>query len=331
MDIVREFDHKIAEMFNVVPRFRPSMLVLGILAAVLAFSASDASPTPPPNRSASVPTDKPTTENDAIPFPSVLYATEDAKRILSFNAEGRIVWEYPVEMSRDVSILPNGNILFAFNNNYAAGERKTSGGAIEVTAEGRIVFEFKTTGQVFSCCRLADGTTLVGAASQGLVLFVNAKGKVTKSFRVRNFPGHSCMRHVRTTPEGNILVAEESARAVREYTPGGVFVREIRVTFPPFSVQRLANGNTVISGQTGVVEVDAQGRAVWELKKTDFPDLGIRWCAGFEVVENGDLLVCNAGGTVPLFRVTRESPSRVVWRCPKPLPFGHAFCSKPAE
>ena len=314
------------------PRLRVFFaLVLWLVVGAFAFAANRTFPASSPNRPAPKPGEASASVAAAIPFPAILYATEGAKRLLSYNTKGNVDWEYPVEVSRDISVLPNGNILFAYNNNYAAGERKTSGGAIEVTLEGRIVSEFKTTGQVFSCCRLPDGTTLVGAASQGKILFVDAKGKVIKDFRVRNWPGHSCMRHVRTTPEGNILVAEESARAVREYTPAGVVVREIRVPFTPFSVQRLPNGNTLVSGQTGLVEVDAQGKTVWELKNTDFPDLGIRWCAGFEVLENGDLLVCNAGGTTPLFRVARESPSRIVWRCAKPLPLGHAFCSRPAE
>lgn len=318
-------------MFDLSRRFRiHATFILGWVAGGLPFAANAVLPDRQMNRPGPASPSTPETECTAAPFPAIYYATEGARRIYSYNAQGRAVWEYPVDMSRDISILPNGNILFAYNNDYAAGERKTSGGALEVTAEGLIVFEFKTSGQVFSCWRLADGTTLVGAASQGLVLFVDSKGKVTKSFRVRNLPGHSCMRHVRPTPEGNILVAEESARAVREYTPAGVVVREFRMPFSPFSVQRLANGNTLVSGQTGLVEVDAQGATVWQLKNTDFRDLGIRWCAAFEVLENGELLVCNAGGAVPLFRVTRESPARVVWRCPKPLPFGHAFCSKPS-
>jgi hypothetical protein len=84
---------------------------------------------------------------------------------------------------------------------------------------------------------------------------------------------------------------------------------------------RLANGNTVISGQSGIVEVDPAGKNVWRLNVTDVPELGIRWFAGVQVLPNGNLFVCNAGGKVPVFEINREK--HIVWQCPEPLPLGH--------
>ena len=50
-------------------------------------------------------------------------------------------------------------------------------GVLEVSPEKQIVFQFQTTGQVWSCQRLADGNTLVGAASQGKLLVVNPQNQ----------------------------------------------------------------------------------------------------------------------------------------------------------
>ena len=266
-------------------------------------------------------------------FVPLLYAAEGAGQIQYYNEEGSVAWQIPVEMSRDVSRLPNGNLLYAYNRNYNGARHDNPGGVIEYDPlQQKNVMEFATTGQVWSCWRLADGRTLVGAASQGRVLFLNAKGVVMGSFPVKNRAGHSCLRHVRPEPGGNILVAEESANAVREYTQEGALVREITVSFKPFSMERLTNGNTIVSGQGAMVELDADGRTVWQLKGTDYPALGIRWCAGFQLLDNGDLLVCNAGGKVPFFRVTPGQKPKVVWQSDPnaKIPLGHgvALCPR---
>jgi hypothetical protein len=76
---------------------------------------------------------------------------------------------------------------------------------------------------------------------------------------------------------------------------------------------RLENGNTVISGKTVVIEVDAAGKTVWRLDASEVPQLGVRWFAGAQVLSNGNVFVCNAGGKVPFFEVSRDK--RIVWQC----------------
>lgn len=259
-------------------------------------------------------------ETAFVPF---IYAAEGVAKILVYDRGGKVSWEYPAPMSRDVWRLPSGNTLFCYNQNYKARENDNTSGVMEVTPDKRVVFEFKTTGQVFSCQRLANGDTLVGAASQGKLIVVDKAGVVVKEIKVRNVPGHSCMRYARALANGNFLVAEESARAVREYDGTGALVREMVMDYPPFAAVRLANGNTVISGRTAVTEVDAAGKTVWRLDAGEVPQLGVRWFAGVQVLPNGNLFVCNAGGKVPFFEVNRDK--RVVWQCDgnAAFPLGH--------
>lgn len=244
--------------------------------------------------------------------------------IMKLDASGKVVWQFASRMSRDVRILPGGNVLFPYNENYDSKKSDNASGVLEVDRKGDVVFSFRTTGQVFSCDRSADGLTLVGAASQGKILFVNSSAVVVRSVTVLNKPGHSCMRHVRALPDGACIVAEESANAAREYDATGKMVREFKVPFPAFSTERLANGHTLISGRTGIVECDAEGKIVWQIEARNFPNLGIRWCAGFQSLENGDILMCNAGGKIPLIRFTRDG--RAAWQSNTeawPLPMGH--------
>jgi len=99
-------------------------------------------------------------------FPPFLYAAEEVQKIIRYDSEGKVGWEYPAPMVRDVWALPNGNVLFCFNRDYDAGKNDNPSGVMEVTQEKRVVFSFSTTGQVWSCQWLLDGNTMVGAASQ---------------------------------------------------------------------------------------------------------------------------------------------------------------------
>ena len=257
----------------------------------------------------------------ATESPPFLYAAEGAKQILIYDRAGKVAWEYPAEMSRDAWRLPNGNVLFCYNDHYDGRRNDNPSGVMEVTPEKKVVFHFQTTGQVWACQRLTNGNTLVGAASQGKLLVVDPHGVIVKAIILRNQPGHACLRYARGLSNGNFLVAEESSHTVREYAADGGLIREIVTEFPPFAAVRLANGNTIISGQSGVVDVDAAGKQVWRLNAADMPELGIRWFAGVQVLPNGNLFVCNAGGKVPVFEVNREK--QVVWQCTEPLPLGH--------
>lgn len=245
-------------------------------------------------------------------FPPLLFTSESTKRILRYDEKGRVVWEYPADTARDVWQLPNGNVLFPYSISNGVNGAET--GAMEVTPDKRIVWQFKTRGQVYSCQRLADGATLVGATQQGKLLIVNASGEEVRSFAVKNAAaGHGSMRNVRALANGHFLVAEESARAAREYDADGNLVREFKTPFPTYSAIRLPSGHTVTCGRTGIVEFDSAGQAVWELKDTDVPQLGIRWFAGLQVLPNGNFFICNAGGKVPFAEIDHRK--RIVWQC----------------
>ena len=256
----------------------------------------------------------------------LLFASEGARKIIEFTREGTVAWEYPAEMSRDVWRLPNGNTLFCYNNRYDSARGDNPSGVMEVSPDQRIVFHFQTTGQVWSCQRLANGQTMVGAASQGQLLIVDARGVLVRKIKLRNAPGHSCLRNARQLPNGNFLVAEESAHAVREYSPEGQVLREFNVPFPPYSAVRLANGHTLICGGKSMVEVTPDGQNRWSLLDSQIPQMGLRWFAGLQVLSNGHVVVCNAGGQVPFFEVNRER--QIVWRWPAAgvaAPIGHGL------
>jgi hypothetical protein len=178
---------------------------------------------------------------------------------------------------------------------------------------------------------MVDGNTLVGAASQGRLLVVNPESKIVKTIPVRSPPGHSCMRNARQIENGHFLVAEESAHAAREYSAEGELVRDIKLSFAPFSVVRLENGNTVICGEQTMVVMDAADKIIWSVKGDELPELGIRWFAGIQVLPEGNFFVCNAGGKVPFLEISPDK--QVVWRSPAgmSIPVRRASCTADGE
>ncbi|GHT27324.1 hypothetical protein FACS18942_06450 [Planctomycetales bacterium] len=264
---------------------------------------------------------------ERIPY-EIVYTNGQGKKIERYSQEGRIVWDYPADLSWDVSLLQDGNILFCYNKDYDSKKHDNPSGVLEITPDKKIVFEYKTTGQVFSCVRLPNGNTVVGAGSQGKLLIVDKKGNLAKEITLKNTPGHSCMRYVRVCRNGDFLVAEESAKKVRRYDADSKLVREISLPYTPFGLAELPNDNILISGRSGIREIAPDDTVVWEFKAADFPELGIRWCAGIELLQNGNILVVNAGGTVRLFEVARTSTPKIVWQVDPnhlKIPAGHGI------
>lgn len=262
----------------------------------------------------------------AAAFPPLLFAAEGAQKIIRYGHDGTIAWDYPAQMARDVWQLPGGNVLFCYNRNYDSRRHDNPSGVMEVTPDRKIVFAFSTTGQVWSCQRLLDGNTLLAASSQGKLLVVNPQGVVVREIKVRNTPGHSCLRNARQLSDGHFLVAEESAHAAREYDPVGRLVREINVKFAPYSAVRLTGGNTLICGQRSIVEIDPAGQLVWSLEGSEIPQAGIRWFAGMQLLPNGNLFVCNAGGRAAFLEISRDK--KIVWQSntgASPFPLGHGI------
>ena len=303
-------------------------LAIGILCIIgmMQNAGNTADPVATPPRDGSVFNAQPPATGSGESFPPLLFAAEGAKKILRYGRDGAVVWEYPAEMSRDVWQLPNGSVLFCYNRNYDSGKHDNPSGVMEVTPDKRVVFHFVTTGQVWSCQRLADGNTLVGASSQGKLLIVSPRGEIVRQIKVVNRPGHSCMRNARQLANGNFLVAEESARAVREYDPAGKLVREIKVRFAPYSAIRLDDGQTVICGQQSIVEIDRKDEVVWSLEGKELPQIGVRWFAGIQILPSGNLFLCNAGGKVAFVEITRDK--RIVWQSSSgtsDFPLGHGI------
>jgi outer membrane protein assembly factor BamB len=239
-------------------------------------------------------------------------------RVMVLSPAGGVLWEYPTKLTHDVWMLPSGNVLFA------DGETVT-----EVTREKQVVFQYRaaeqTGGGTYACQRLADGKTFVGENSTGRLLELDQHGKVAFTLQTSPFQvgQHHNMRMARKLGNGNYLVCHSGARLVKEYTPKGEKVWEVKVPGSlAFAAIRTPSGNTLVSCLDRVAEYDPSGKGIWECRTEDLgPTLRIRNLTGINVLPNGNVVAgCyqayTDGHGCGLLEVSREK--KVVWSYSKP-------------
>jgi hypothetical protein len=167
----------------------------------------------------------------------------------------------------DATMRANGNIVFC---------RKT--GASEITPAKKLVWDMaapKGT-EIHSVQAIgADRVLVTQNGNPAKVMLINTvTGKTEKEVTLpvdKPDKPHLQFRRVRQTPEGTYLAAHLDSGKVVEYDAEGKAIWTYAVS-TPWSAQRLANGNTLItSTPSHVIEVNRQGETVWEFSQQDAP------------------------------------------------------------
>lgn len=232
------------------------------------------------------------------------------------GADGKNVRDFG-ESTRDGWVLANGNFLFALSKS----PKYPGGGVREITPDGAKVFEYKgTQSEVNTVQALPGGNYLVGeAGAKPRLLEIDGQGKtlVEVPLQAQTKDHHLQTRMSRKLPNGNYLVPQLLDRVVREYTPSGKVVWEVKTPHMPFTAIRLPDGNTLIGCTLGdlVIEVDAQGKEVWRVTNEDLPGKPINDACGVQRLKNGNTVITshhNSAGQTKLTEVTRDK--KVVWK-----------------
>lgn len=232
------------------------------------------------------------------------------------DADGKISWQYP-HSSRDGWVLPNGNVLLALSKSG----KFPHGAVVEVTRQNEIVFEHAGTQSEVNTVQRVDGgnTLLTEAGSKPRLIEVNQAGKIVVEvpLTAQTKDHHLQTRMSRKLANGNYLVPQLLDKFVREYTPEGKIVWEVKTPDMPFTAIRLKNGNTLIGCTLGhlVIEVDEAGKTVWQLTNNDVPGKLINDACGVQRLPNGNTVVTShhaKGDEVRLIEVTRDK--KIVWK-----------------
>jgi hypothetical protein len=244
------------------------------------------------------------------------------------DGNGAITWTYP-QSTRDGWVLPNGHRLLAVTR----GTTYPGGGAVEVTPSGEVVFEYKGTQSEVNTVQAVDHDRILvtEAGDRPRLLEIDRKGNIVVevSVKAQTKDHHLQTRMTRKLSNGNYLVPQLLDRVVREYTPAGAVVWEVKTPNMPFTAIRLDNGNTLIGCTLGnlVIEVDPDGKTVWSVSNDDLPGKPINDACGVQRLPNGNTVITShhaQGNDVKLTEVTRAK--EVVWTYREPTTPGiHHF------
>lgn len=206
----------------------------------------------------------------------------------------------------DMHRLSNGDVLYA----YKTGWRK-------VNADGNLIYDFRcpaigtnAAGRLIYCeCHSAVpvGTNEVLFMLNGMpakLCLLNLKSAKIEWEHVMQTKEpvdeksiHGQFRNVRMTQSGNYLIAHMNLGKVIEYDPDWNVVWQSTNASSVWQAVRLANGNTLISGNqhAWVREVNPQDQIVWQFGNEDLQGTGIELYGVHqcERLANGDTVMCN--------------------------------------
>ena len=233
-------------------------------------------------------------------------------KVAIIAADGSIEWEFPAQTPQDCWFLPNGNVLFCYQN-----------GAKEVSHDKKVVWEYKAPAQAqcHSCQPLPDGRVLVAECGLSRLIEAGRDGQVAQEIKVASQAknlGHQ-FRGTRKTADGHYWTCLMDEKKIVELSSVGALLREIPVDGFPHAAIKLPDGHLLVTlGTAGkVIELDADLKIVWQIGADELPGNPLRLPAGAQRLANGNTIICNylpgpfMGKQPQAFEVTRDK--HVVW------------------
>lgn len=212
---------------------------------------------------------------------------------------GKVVWTYSIPIKDatgtlqelgDATMLSNGNIVFC---------RKV--GASEITPDKRIIWDFPAPPgtEIHSVQPIGlDRVLLVENGNPARLMLVNiVTGKTEKELTLpvahpEKSP-HLQFRRVHQTKDGTFLAAHLADDKVVEYDAAGKEIWSY-ATRGPWWATRLKNGNTLITSYpSSLIEVNPQGRIVWEFSQKDAPEIKFFIFQEASRLADGNTVICN--------------------------------------
>lgn len=188
-----------------------------------------------------------------LPEGHVLCVDCRARRVLELDASGAEVWTSRVlTRPSDAERLPDGNTLVA-----DPGE----GRVVELDRDGREVWSWSGGGLPLDVDRVADGNTLIASYRTGVVE-VDRAGRIVWQWANAN------ARDADRLPDGTTLITCSSEQRVVLMNRAHERVAEWRVGGAVEHLDEadlLPNGNLLVTGSGGVVELEPGGREVWRV------------------------------------------------------------------
>jgi len=211
---------------------------------------------------------------------------------------GRVLWRRPNNRATEVSVLPNGHVLYI---------EDPKGAVTELDKDQKAVWHYRSSGaSLVSVQRLPNGNTLLVDDVATKVFEVAPGGRVVWSVEKPEYKGLA-MRRARRTAAGTTLVAVQKAGLILELDTAGAVVK--KWDFPgrmPAHALPLADGSILIglAGPGEVRKVGADGRVITVFGGAN-DAARMAWTSGFAPLPEGGLLVSDyMGGRIVEFDAT---------------------------
>lgn len=245
---------------------------------------------------------------------SFICVETDKRQILWVDHDGNVTRRRtPEGVSFDVWSMPDGSVLYT---HYGLG----SDGVSIVDKQDRLCFRYETRGEVFGCQPLENGNILLGEVQQQCITEVDRQGQIVRQIPVE-YTGkspHNAMRMVRRHRDCCFAV-QPGSREIAVFNENGGLIKRFHTRPDTFGAVMRSSGGLLYTHRSGVVELDAEGREIWELKAEEIPEIGIQWLLGIQLLKNGNLVLTNWLGHdchrkgIPFFEVTPQK--KIVWTC----------------
>ena len=189
-----------------------------------------------------------------------IIATYRDRAVTEYDASGKQVWQKTGLAGAPMCVarLDNGNVLAGFS---AVVKRKSAGKVIEIDRKGKTVREINLTGSPVDIQRLPNGNVLVTVYNKREIIEFDSAGK-----EVWKLEGLRHPRSARRLANGNTLVSIYSDRKIVEYDRDKKEVWSTTLPFYPMRAIAMDNGNIMVAHNTGVSEIDRQGKDVWSAR-----------------------------------------------------------------
>lgn len=187
----------------------------------------------------------------------VLIAEQNSYQISERDFSGKVIWTKQMNVPVGVQRLPNGNTFVVCRNQL-----------VELDGRQREIFNHpRNPADIMAGFKSRNGE-MTFVTTTGNCFRLDAKGKEIKNFPVVRMA--FSYGGLEVLPNNHVLVTQRDN--VAEYDANGKQVWSTNFSRPT-SVQRLPNGNTLVSSGLSansiVAELDQSGKPVWEYKPPD--------------------------------------------------------------
>ena len=190
------------------------------------------------------------------------------------EADGHLSWSYhPAPAGQQVRGMEDDIIYDGFALPHDHYLFSTHRYIREINRDKQTVWEYRlqAPGEVKSGVPLPNGRIAVLNSQEQVIL--ELEPRTSKVFRRIPVPAkgtdHTRYMLLRSTEEGNYLVALREEQRIVEVTPAGEILHSFSLPSMPVMAQRLADGSTLATGRFGLMKFDSAWKNVWSFTPAD--------------------------------------------------------------